>query len=200
MTRHVHGVFAVLVLFSVASCSTVPLPFAAPVLPAELQFVLANEQFFATHDDPLARVIPGTPMDKLTLASLDGCWGAALPEKDGEPALIRLYFALRFDSQTSEITMWALQRDVAGILPFFTVNRGSYEVVDESRLRIRVTQHGVLDPFTAEVKLTAADPPEEGPALATLSGELLNFLQGAENPADVPADELFVVYRRFDCP
>lgn len=179
------------------ACDVVP--FTSPQIPPELQFVLDQEELFVTKNDPLARVTPGTLMDDLD--TLSGCWGQAVTEKDGEPALIKLYSVSRFDADTGKYSSWGLQRDVFGLIPILSIQTGTFEVVDDSRLLTIVLESRANDPRTGEVAFAAPfEPPLVRSPLATLSDDALS-LWYAEEAENITGDAVqFLVYRRFDCP
>jgi hypothetical protein len=175
-----------------AGCPQRPLE-VSPLLDA----VLADKVAFRpSEDNTLLDIDPGTPIDDVE-AGIVGCWGNFLDD-DGT-ALITLSNAMRFGADGT-YEAWTLQNDVLGLLPFLSGGTGTYQVLDERRVRILIERSWTQSPCGDLQETEVSDP--EGVRLVTVDGDSAILVPHyTEDPNSVaPADYIYYICRKFECP
>lgn len=176
--------------------------FVEPELPADVKFVYENaERFIATSDGPLSDVTPGTVIEPLD--ALNGCWGIARPSNNvnvpyTDIKSVDAFDVMHFDAATQEIIHTWKIHDLGGLITVVVVDRGTFEVLDASTVRLTYAAWSGNDPTTGQFDPeTAYDQPVEATYELTLSGDRLALM-----PVDgeLPDGQSHPVYVQFDCP
>lgn len=189
-------------LVAAGGCFFPGTPTTLTQLPPELQIVVDDPNgFTAQPDDPLADVTPGTLIDDLS--GLTGCWGAfeeAEYSLGGTP-LTAFYEVYQFDADAGTADRWVFTLGFFLVPPVVAVDEGTFSILDDGRIEIRVDRYTVVDMRTG-VGRQFSDLPD---VIAVL--EKLVTLDGDQVLIAVPyyldeetGEPLGQIFKRFDCP
>jgi hypothetical protein len=201
-SRAIWGLVAIAMLLMTSGCLFPGIPTTLTETPAELQAVINDPNAFVPpSDDPLADVTPGTVVDDLS--NLTGCWGwfeAATYSPSGSP-LTTFYEVCQFDADIGTADRWVFTPSFLLIPPILAVDQGSFSVVDDGRIEIRLDHYTVIDMRTG-IGREFTDLPEQIAVferLVTLDGDQL-LIADPYYVDEETGEPIGRIFTRFDCP
>lgn len=166
---------------------------------AEIEFISDNASAFDPNATTLAAVVrdgadPNAvePIDELTAAALDGCWGYAAQRSDTRDS--GLIFYLEFDAANGTFREIGATRVFGYYIPATTLSTGVFTIIDGNKIEYRTETIRVLSDTSS---LFQDEDLSEAESLTT------EFQVGAvldgDNFAEVYPNREVVVYTRLDC-
>jgi hypothetical protein len=184
----------------VGGCTPSIPTFVPATLPDALQFVADNAAQFTTTDT----TPPAGAVDVTDQAALDGCWGRVadsgnieFPYVGVQPAevLETLHFAAAAGTLESD----GLVRQSNGNLQVLVIATGTFELLADSTVRLRLTVIETNDPTTGATVATGSTQTNETTPTVQLAGDKL-ALTYQPNSTGAGDTAHTIVYQRFTCP